>query len=87
MKWKVSNTLFVVAILIFALGVLFNWMQVKTSVESSLEKARRVKKEKAEAKRKEEMQDEEEQVDNYIMEVDEIDQEIETIINKTNNGK
>lgn len=87
MKWKVSNTLFVVAILIFALGVLFNWMQVKTSVESSLEKARRVKKEKAEAKRKEEMQDEEEQVDNYIMEVDEIDQEIETIINNTNNGK
>ena len=87
MKWKVSNTLFVVAILIFALGVLFNWMQVKTSVESSLEKARRVKKQKAEAKRKEEEQHEEEQVDNYIMEVDEIDQEIETIINNTNNGK
>ena len=53
MKWKVSNTLFVVSILIFALGVLFNYMQVKNSVESSLEKARRVKKEKAEAKKKE----------------------------------
>ena len=87
MKWKVSNTLFVVAILIFALGVLFNWMQVKNSVESSLEKARRVKKEKAEAKRKEEEQYEEEKVDDYIMEVDEIDQEIETIINNNNNGK
>ena len=84
MKWKVSNTLFVVAIVIFALGVLFNWMQVRNSVESSLEKARRVKKEKAEARKKEE---EEEQVDNYNMEVDEIDQEIETIINNTNNGK
>ena len=84
MKWKVSNTLFVVAIVIFALGVLFNWMQVRNSVESSLEKARRVKKEKAEAKKKEE---EEEQEDSYIMEVDELDQEIETIINKNNNGK
>ena len=48
MKWKVSNTLFLLAGLIFGLGVLFNWFQVKNSVESSLEKARRVKKEKAE---------------------------------------
>lgn len=86
MKWKVSNTLFVVAIVIFALGVLFNWMQVRNSVESSLEKARRVKKEKAEARKKEE-EEEEEQEDSYIMEVDELDQEIETIINKNNNGK
>ena len=85
MKWKVSNTLFVVAIVIFALGVLFNWMQVRNSVESSLEKARRVKKEKAEARKKEE--EEEQQEDSYIMEVDELDQEIETIINKNNNGK
>ena len=46
MKWKVSNTLFLLAGLIFSLGVLFNWFQVKNSVESSLEKARRVKKEK-----------------------------------------
>ena len=52
MKWKISNTLFVVAIAIFALGVLFNWMQVRKSVETSLEKARRVKKEKAEARKK-----------------------------------
>ena len=85
MKWKISNTLFVVAIVIFALGVLFNWMQVRKSVETSLEKARRVKKEKAEARKKaqEEMQED----DSYIMEVDELDQEIETIINKNNNGK
>ena len=86
MKWKISNTLFVVAIAIFALGVLFNWMQVRKSVETSLEKARRVKKEKAEARKK--AQEQEMQEDNsYIMEVDELDQEIETIINKNNNGK
>ena len=42
MKWKVSNTLFLLAGLIFGLGVLFNWFQVKNSVETSLEKARRV---------------------------------------------
>ena len=86
MKWKISNTLFVVAIVIFALGVLFNWMQVRNSVESSLEKARRVKKEKAEARKKAQEQEMQED-DSYIMEVDELDQEIETIINKNNNGK
>ena len=86
MKWKISNTLFVVAIVIFALGVLFNWMQVRNSVESSLEKARRVKKEKAEARKKAQEQEVQED-DSYIMEVDELDQEIETIINKNNNGK
>ena len=52
MKWKVSNTLFVLSIVLFALGVLFNWSQVRNSVESSLEKARRVKKEKADARKK-----------------------------------
>ena len=86
MKWKISNTLFVVAIAIFALGVLFNWMQVRNSVESSLEKARRVKKEKAEARKKAQEQEVQED-DSYVMEVDELDQEIETIINKNNNGK
>ena len=86
MKWKISNTLFVVAIVIFALGVLFNWMQVRNSVETSLEKARRVKKEKAEA-RKKAQEEEVQEDDSYIMEVDELDQEIETIINKNNNGK
>jgi len=86
MKWKISNTLFVVAIVIFALGVLFNWMQVRNSVESSLEKARRVKKEKAEA-RKKAQEEKIKEDDSYIMEVDELDQEIETIINKNNNGK
>ena len=82
MKWKVSNTLFVVSILIFALGVLFNYMQVKKSVETSLEKARRVKKEKAEAKKKEQ-----EEEYNEEFEVDEIDEELETIINNNNNGE
>jgi len=78
MKWKVSNTLFVVAVVIFALGVLFNWMQVRNSVESSLEKARRIKKEKADAKRKQQ----EETVE------DEINEEIIEIINNTeNNGE
>ncbi len=86
MKWKISNTLFVVAIVIFALGVLFNWMQVRKSVETSLEKARRVKKEKAEARKKAQEQESPGE-DSYIMEVDELDQEIETIINKNNNGK
>ena len=82
MKWKVSNTLFVVSILIFALGVLFNYMQVKKSVETSLEKARRVKKEKAEAKKKEQKEEY-----NEVFEVDEIDEELETIINNNNNGE
>ena len=77
MKWKVSNTLFVLSVVLFALGVLFNWSQVRNSVESSLEKARRVKKEKAEARRKEK-----DNKDNGTIEVDELDTEFETIINK-----
>lgn len=77
MKWKVSNTLFVLSIVLFALGVLFNWSQVRNSVETSLEKARRVKKEKAEARRKQK-----ENKDNGTIEVDELDTEFETIINK-----
>lgn len=77
MKWKVSNTLFVVAVVIFALGVLFNWMQVKNSVESSLEKARRIKKEKAEARKKQKVEEEQ----------DEINEEIIEIINNTDNGE
>tara|TARA_X000000368_G_C22738060_1_gene582571 strand:- start:333 stop:587 length:255 start_codon:yes stop_codon:yes gene_type:complete len=81
MKWKVSNTLFLVSILIFALGVLFNYMQVKKSVESSLEKARRVKREKAEKAKKEK-----ETKFDEVFEVDEIDEELETIINNNNNG-
>jgi len=77
MKWKVSNTLFVLSIVLFALGVLFNWSQVRNSVESSLEKARRVKKEKAEARKKQK-----ENKDNGTIEVDELDTEFQTIINK-----
>lgn len=77
MKWKVSNTLFVLSIVLFALGVLFNWSQVRNSVETSLEKARRVKKEKAEARKKQK-----ENKDNGTIEVDELDTEFETIINK-----
>lgn len=72
MKWKVSNTLFLLAILIFALGVAFNYAQVKNSVESSLEKARRTKKEKAEAKKRAE--------EDQLAE-EEINEEIITIIN------
>ena len=76
MKWKISNTLFVVSFVLFALGILFNYSQVRQSVESSLEKARRVKKEKAEARKKEK-----ENKDNNIYDVDEIETEFETIIN------
>ena len=54
MKWKVSNTLWVVAIFLFLIGVLFNWEQAKKSVNDSLAKARAEKKRKAEEKKKEE---------------------------------
>jgi uncharacterized protein YpmB len=89
MKWKIANTLFVTSIFLFIVGAVFNYYQSKNSIESSLEKARRIKKEKAEEKRAEreaEMQEEEE-LYAEVMEVDEIDKEIETIINKNKNGK
>ena len=50
MKWKIANTLFVVSIFLFIVGAVFNYYQSKNSIESSLEKARRIKKEKAEPK-------------------------------------
>ncbi len=62
---------------------MFNYYQSKTSVETSLEKARRIKKEKARQRKKEA----EEIIDEQPVEVDEIETEFETIINNSNNGK
>jgi len=53
MRWKISNTLWVIAIFLFIVGVLFNWEQAKTSVNDSLAKARAEKKRKAEESKSE----------------------------------
>ena len=53
MKWKVSNTLWVTALFLFVVGVLFNWEQAKKSVNDSLAKARAEKKRKAEERKSE----------------------------------
>jgi len=89
MRWKIANTLFVTSIFLFIVGAVFNYYQSKNSIETSLEKARRIKKEKAEEKRAEREAEEQEEEELYaeVMEVDEIDKEIETIINKNKNGK
>ena len=54
MKWKVSNTLWVIAIFLFIVGVLFNWDQTMKSVNDSLAKARKVKSDIAKKKKAEE---------------------------------
>ena len=53
MKWKVSNTLWVTALFLFIVGVLFNWEQAKKSVNDGLAKARAEKKRKAEERKSE----------------------------------
>jgi sugar phosphate permease len=58
MKWKVSNTLWVVAVFLFLVGVLFNWEQSKKSINNGLAKARAMKKKKAEEKKKQAMKEE-----------------------------
>jgi Flp pilus assembly protein TadB len=83
MRTKIANVLFVLAVVLVGIGAMFNYYQSKTSVETSLEKARRIKKEKAK-QRKEEA---EEIIDEQPLEVDEIETEFETIINNNNNGK
>ena len=83
MRTKIANVLFVLAVVLVGIGAMFNYYQSKTSVETSLEKARRIKKEKA-RQRKEEA---EEIIDEQPIEVDEIETEFETIINNSNNGK
>jgi hypothetical protein len=83
MRTKIANVLFVLAVVLVGIGAMFNYYQSKTSVETSLEKARRIKKEKA-RQRKEEA---EEIIDEQPVEVDEIETEFETIINNNNNGK
>ena len=83
MRTKIANVLFVLAVVLVGIGAMFNYYQSKTSVETSLEKARRIKKEKA-RQRKEES---EEIIDEQPIEVDEIETEFETIINNSNNGK
>ena len=54
MKWKISNTLWVTALFLFIVGVLFNWEQSKKSVNAGLEKARKVKADIAKKKKAEE---------------------------------
>ena len=83
MRTKIANVLFVLAIVLVGIGAMFNYYQSKTSVETSLEKARRIKKEKARQRKKEA----EEIIDEQPVEVDEIETEFETIINNNNNGK
>ena len=58
MKWKISNTLWVTALFLFIVGVLFNWNQAKKSVNSGLEKARKVKADIAKKKKAEESKSE-----------------------------
>lgn len=86
MKSKIANVLFVVSVFLFIVGAIFNYYQSRTSVETSLEKARRIKKEKAEQRKR---QKEEQEIDmgESTLEVDEIETEFETIINNNNNGK
>ena len=83
MRTKIANVLFVLAVVLVGIGAMFNYYQSKTSVETSLEKARRIKKEKARQRKKEA----EEIIDEQPIEVDEIETEFETIINNSNNGK
>jgi hypothetical protein len=83
MRTKIANVLFVLAVVLVGIGAMFNYYQSKTSVETSLEKARRIKKEKARQRKKEA----EEIIDEQPVEVDEIETEFETIINNSNNGK
>lgn len=83
MRTKIANVLFVLAVVLVGIGAMFNYYQSKTSVETSLEKARRIKKEKARQRKKEA----EEIIDEQPLEVDEIETEFETIINNNNNGK
>ena len=64
MKFKVSNTLFILGIVLFLVGFLFNYSQVKKSVESSIEKARRMKKEKADERNREKEDIIEQEIDN-----------------------
>lgn len=83
MRTKIANVLFVLAVVLVGIGAMFNYYQSKTSVETSLEKARRIKKEKARQRKKEA----EDIIDEQPLEVDEIETEFETIINNSNNGK
>ena len=69
MKFKVSNTLFILGIVLFLVGFLFNYSQVKKSVESSLEKARRMKKEKADERNREKEDIIEQEIDNEVIEI------------------
>ena len=58
MKWKISNTLWATALFLFIVGVLFNWEQAKKSVNSGLEKARKLKADIAKKKKAEESKSE-----------------------------
>ena len=58
MKWKISSTLWVTALFLFIVGILFNWEQAKKSVNDGLAKARKVKADIAKKKKAEESKSE-----------------------------
>ena len=58
MKWKISNTLWVTALFLFIVGILFNWEQSKKSINDSLAKARKVKADLSKKKKAEESKSE-----------------------------
>ena len=69
MRFKLSNTLFVLSIIFFVVAMVLNYSKVKKDIEDTLTKARRKKSEYAKEKKRKKDEEEKEEINKEVIEI------------------
>ena len=69
MKFKLSNTLFVLSVIFFVVAMVLNYSKVKKDIEDTLTKARRKKSEYAKDRKRKKDEEETEEINKEVIEI------------------
>jgi preprotein translocase subunit SecG len=69
MRFKLSNTLFVLSIIFFVVAMVLNYSKVKKDIEDTLTKARRKKSEYAKEKKRKKDEEVNEEINKEVIEI------------------
>jgi len=69
MRFKLSNTLFVLSIIFLVVGIILNYSKVKKDIEDTLTKARRKKSEYAKDRKRKKDEEETEEINKEVIEI------------------
>jgi len=69
MKFKLSNTLFVISIIFLIVGIVLNYSKVKKDIEDTLAKARRKKSEYAKERKRKKDEEVKEEINKEVIEI------------------